>query len=602
MKLIYFSPMTKISAAIYSSSYNGPGQVAPTILYSDALSGPTTGGEGGNGCYLSIFGYGFGDVSALGTTTKLRIGGVEVNNYRFLGQSKVYGKLPIQHMIVQVGSLGGAANGTSLPIQLTTSGGVSNNDITFTPVNARIFFVSLSGNDGTAAAGNINLPYRYLQRPDPNRNTSGLYPVLRAGDHVVIRGGDWNDTGFETAWLRFRDPNQMGSAPGAGSQTGWIHFTAYPGPNISTNAYEDVHYTTPASSKGGFQGPGSSYYGTTGEYISFSNLRMDCVATAASDAAPFNLQYGGGRWRVVNNEAGPWPSTLAAPGNSKGGGVAGHGDAVFVYGNHIHDMACVGALENHGIYIDSGASNWDVGYNYIHDITGGNLIQLYDNVGLAGNNYVGFPSGWQGFTGMQVHHNWMENCGKYGLNIAESNLSGKFWNNIVIGATYAGCRFSVAYPQAAYDISIVCNTFYDNDRLSSGSGNGQILNSAGNTPIGGSIRIWNNIFMGGPNTVSGSVPFDNNGNSVSYYSLSENIYYRATSNWSSVTSVTDAKAKFTNPQFTDATGRDFTIGSSSSAKNASTLSLPFSIVDDFYGVSRPQGVAIDIGASERVGG
>ena len=62
-------------------------------------------------------------------------------------------------------------------------------------------------------------------------------------------------------------------------------------------------------------------------------------------------------------------------------GVSGHGDGTTVLGNHIHDIACLPPyLENHGIYADSGASNWRIGFNWIHDITGGNLIQFFERV------------------------------------------------------------------------------------------------------------------------------------------------------------------------------------------------------------------------------
>ena len=49
--------------------------------------------------------------SALGTGTKVFIGGVEVANYRYLGTAKVGAKLGLQQLTVQVGSLGNAALG-----------------------------------------------------------------------------------------------------------------------------------------------------------------------------------------------------------------------------------------------------------------------------------------------------------------------------------------------------------------------------------------------------------------------------------------------------------------------------------------------------------
>src|SRR5437667_260706 len=82
---------------------------APLVLYTDLISGPNSGGENNKGAYLSIFGKNFGS-SGLGTTVKVSIGGVEDDNYRYLGPSKV--RTDIQQTTVQVGALGNPPPGT----------------------------------------------------------------------------------------------------------------------------------------------------------------------------------------------------------------------------------------------------------------------------------------------------------------------------------------------------------------------------------------------------------------------------------------------------------------------------------------------------------
>ena len=77
----------------------------------------------------------------------------------------------------------------------------------------------------------------------------------------------------------------------------------------------------------------------SGEYVAISNLHLEASATTASDGAPINLQYSAGPWRIVNNDLGPWPSTLAAPNNAKAGGISGEGAGVVILGNDIHDIA-----------------------------------------------------------------------------------------------------------------------------------------------------------------------------------------------------------------------------------------------------------------------
>ncbi|KAG2383384.1 hypothetical protein C9374_004721 [Naegleria lovaniensis] len=174
---------------------------SPVILYTDALSGPTSGGENGLGCYLSIFGRNFGSPSGMGSVTKVLIGGYEVANYRYLGNSTVAAKLGIQQITVQVGSLGGKSNvNVSLPVVVSVNGVSSNNDHKFIPTNGRVLFVALNGSDSTAQYNNMNKPWRYLQNMAAY---SGVYFAMSKGDHVVIRAGTWTDcNGLNTNWIQ----------------------------------------------------------------------------------------------------------------------------------------------------------------------------------------------------------------------------------------------------------------------------------------------------------------------------------------------------------------------------------------------------------------
>ena len=89
------------------------------ILYTDITSGPNLGGENNNGAYLSIFGLNFGSDDALGTTTKVYIGGVEVAAYKYVGLAvaQPFGpNLPLQQISVQIGAIGNPEPGTALPV------------------------------------------------------------------------------------------------------------------------------------------------------------------------------------------------------------------------------------------------------------------------------------------------------------------------------------------------------------------------------------------------------------------------------------------------------------------------------------------------------
>ena len=573
-----------------------PTSTGPYVRYTDTLSAPTTGGENSAGGYLSIFGTNFGSASGLGTTTKVYIGGVEVANYRYLGLSKVGSQLGLQQITVQVGALGGLAVGTAAPVMVTVNGVPSNVDSTFTPTNGKIWFVSLTGNDSTAVAGDITHPSRYLQ------NTSaltGAYFKMGAGDEVVIRGGSWSDTnGVDTTWMRFG----AGTAARNGTAKAWIHITAYPGP-INGNAIEDVHYTTPSGASGGIAGAWQAIAGTTGEYVSVSNLRMDVAGGAARDAAPINFQYSAGHWRVVNNELGPWVAGNSAVLNAAG--ISGHGDTMAIYGNHIHDIAGLSDLQNHGIYADTTAQNWDVGFNWINNMTGGSAIQFNDNEGGAGSYALPHGGTWAGFTGIRIHHNWVQNAIKYGVNFndqgstQEGTYSAMIWDNVIIGTGLPPLRINSTQPTQALWFSY--NTVYDCMTTTSGTGNGIVRSEGFGTGSGIKNVFYDNIFVFGPHTVAGTQWFADVGGTAATttsYSFKNNLYFGGTQSPTVPLTYGDTAAVIGDPLFTSASTGVFATASTSPARKSARQALPsgFSVTDDFTGtVWRGTGIS-DVGA------
>lgn len=578
----------------FARKQDGGGSSKPVVSYIDTISAPTTGGENNAGGYLSIFGSNFGSQSGLGTTTKVFIGDVEVANYRYLGQSKVGGKLGLQQLTVQVGSLGGAAVGTALPISVVVNGVASNLDQTFTPTNGRVLFVSQTGNDTTAVPGDIGHPYRYLQN---NPQYKGAYFASRAGDQVVIRGGNWSDTnGVDSTWMKF----SMNAYARNGTPKAWIHITAYPGP-INGNAIEDVHYTTPSGASGGIQGPWSAIAGTTGEYIAVSNLRFDVSGGANRDAAPVNFQYSGGHWRVVNNEIGPWTAGNSSTLNAAG--VAGHGDTMLVLGNHIHDIQGTSELQNHGIYADTTAQNWEVAYNWIHDMTGGSLVQFNDNEGGAGSYQLPHGGVWQGFTGIQVHHNWLENSVKYGVNFSDQGstklgaYSGRIWDNVIIGTQMPPLRILSTQPKQS--LWFAFNTLYNCMTVNSGSGNGYVRSEGWSNMSGVTNVFYNNIFSYGPDTVGNTQWFADVGAKQAgdaNYDFERNLYYGGSQ---SPSSIGDGTGIVSDPMFVAPGQSNFQTQSGSPARKATTLELPngFTVSNDITRLKkRVPGTATDIGA------
>src|SRR4029079_5596185 len=204
-----------------------PPEGAPMVLYTDLISGPTTGGENNKGAYLSIFGKNFGG-TGLGTTVKVFIGTAEVDNYRSLGFSR--GRPDILQITVQVGALGGQAHGTKLPIKVEVGGAASNTDQTFMINPGQILFIdNVKGTCATAVIVAIAHPFRHVQTTNLEQAAWGQ---VKPGDIMVMRGSgtDWTDVGFEHYFMRYRD--KSGSAPTGASGTGAIVLMGYPNEEV----------------------------------------------------------------------------------------------------------------------------------------------------------------------------------------------------------------------------------------------------------------------------------------------------------------------------------------------------------------------------------
>ena len=530
----------------------------PLILYTDLLSGPTSGGENNNGTYLSIFGQNFG-ASGLGTTTKVYIGGVEVASYRFLGAS--LGRPDIQQITVQVGALSGLAQGTAYPISVQVNGvnSTSYTAQTFTPNPGRILFVSLGGNDATAAVNDINHPWGDIQASTwDSSHSSGAYGAWGAahpGDVIVFRGGTYtmqgfNDSGNKYFCKFFYGP--LGSAPTGIAGTGPIAITAYPNESVVIQPPQSTTY-------GVFDGVNSQYYvdgnnnPTMSQWITFSNLKV----VGGTEDGPINLNVMSNHWRVVNTDL----SNPASAANA--GGVSGDGNYIEVLGNNIHDIGGNSSLQDHGIYLDSGA-NYELAYNVIGNITGGNGIQTY-NSGDATPN----------IDNVNIHHNIIHGIAKHGINIADTTRNGvSVWSNVVYN-TAAGClRFNTTDIAGA---RIWNNTFYN---CNTNGNYAAIMNDWNITS--GAISFTNNIVW--PASASGQYLGGSVGFSPGEITGNKNQWYNGTDN-SDVSF--DAHALFTNPLFVSTSTPDFHLQSASPAMNSGDTSVSTLVTSNYDASPRP---------------
>ena len=566
----------------------------PIVLYTDTVSGPLDdGGQANGGAFLHVHGLNLGANTGAGTTTKVYIGGVEVGDYVHMDDDPFADPaLGIQRIAVRVGTLSGAAMGVPLHVKVVVSGQESNADCTFTPNPGRIFYVSKSGNDSTGVIGDPSHPFRLLQTPD---RLGGVYPLMRAGDQVIVRGdggAEWTDIGFSTAWMRFRDAAQQGSNPTGAPGTGWIWLMGYPG--------EVVQYRTTSGNKGGIQGPGQDITGTTGDYFGMSNIRIKVDGGATRDAGPLNMQYNAQNCRAVGCEFGPWVAGASPTLNCAG--VSGQGNFFLILGCHIHDIEGTSELQNHGIYPGTNSYGWTIRYCNIHDISGGSGISFNDSDGGTGTFETPFGP-WTGFTNIRIDHNRIVRVAKYAISFNDigadqGELDAQITNNLIAQSGLPPLHFGTTTSTS--DVTIAFNTFYDFNVQVNG-GNALIRNDGLQQSPGHKIRLYDNIFAFGPDTAHGTGWLNDTTGFSSGIEFKRNLYFVNGDTAAPLPSTVDSLAVVGDPKFVNAAAGDFNLQASSPAINAATQALPAGMLvgDDYTGQrSRQLGGGPEIGAME----
>jgi hypothetical protein len=530
---------------------------APVVLYTDLAAGPNSGGENDKGTYLSVFGKNFGG-GGPGTSTRVYIGGTEVDNYRYLGPSK--GRPDISQITVQIGRLGNPAPGVALPVKVMVNELSSNTDHTFTVNPGRILFVdNVRGNDASARVGDISRPFRHVQTP----SLSGAWGAVRAGDVIVMRGTGtaWTDAGFENYFMRFR--NKSGSAPTGRSGTGPITLMSYP--------TEDVFIRgTPAAagSMGCISAINGETYPGMGQWAVITGLRIDCEGYDG----PVNQEIRGNRWRVINNDLAASTAPTRGPHPPRMGGITGNGFGSVWLGNHIHDVQG-SPQECHGIYVD-GDGWYEIAYNFIEHIRSGNGFQTYTN-GTNGSSVI---------NNVHFHHNLIRDVSKHGLNLADGSRAGfEIYDNVVYDTAYAGIRFNSTTLSGA---QIYNNTFY-NTNTSKHPLYGVMTNDW-NLPQG-ALVVENNILWPSKDTAyfAGTVGFSPFPGIARY-----NLFFGGPGDTG------EENAVVGDPRFVDPAAHDFHLAPDSPAAGAGTPAVSSVVTTDYEMKPRMAG-SIDVGAFAR---
>lgn len=547
---------------------DGFDRLAPVVLYTDIVSGPTSGGENGKGCYLSVFGRNFGN-GVPGTDVRVFVGTGEVDNYRTFGSSR--GRPDIQQITVQLGALGGdAVAGAQLPVRVVVDGIPSNVDHAFTVNPGRMIFVdAVNGVDATAQVGNIAKPYRNVQTGADF--SGGAWGQVRAGDFLVLRGGIYTGVGFEDYFVRFMirasgvPDRSSGTPPTGAAGTGPITLMAYPGETAFIDADSTTH---PGGALSGLNGEN---YPLAGKWIAIAGLKVE----GGGYDGPISQQVHGDHWRIVNNELTAFTGVTGGASPSRMGGITGNGEGSVWLGNHIHDIQG-SENEAHGIYID-GDGSYDVGYNDIHDIHSGKGIQLFANGG----------NGSDSISHVRIHHNRIQRVTQFGINIADGTQDDiTVFDNLVTDAKVAGLRFNT---NTLHGCRVYNNTFYNNNTLDSEI-YGVLMNDWG-LP-GDALDVRNNIFWARTGTAyaGGSVGFD-----APIGVIRRNLWFGAgNTGFGFDTSPLNADPQLVAP------GTDFHIaGATSPAVDAGDATAASTVTDDFDADRpRPHGAGIDVGAYE----
>jgi hypothetical protein len=548
---------TKFATATVNVTASQAPSGAPLVAYTDILSGPNSGGEGGAGIYLSIFGKNFG-TDGLGTAVRVYIGGAEVGRYLSLGASR--GRPDIQQITVQVGALGNPRAGTALPIDVVVNGVDSNTDHTFTVNPGAILFVdNVRGNDSTAVPGDPSHPFRHVQT---SNLSAGAWGRAGPGDFIVLRGTGtpWTDVGFENYFMRYRD--KSGSAATGAAGTGPIAVMGYPGEDAF------IRGTLASGMTGGcISAINGQTYAGMGQWAVIANLRIDCEGYDG----PISQEIYGNHWRVVNNDLAA--STAPTSGSSvpRMAGITGNGQDSVWLGNHIHDVQGSSG-ECHGIYID-GDGSYEIAYNNIHDIRSGNGFQVYANGG----------NGSSSASNVSFHHNLVHDVVKHGINIADGSSNGfRIYDNVVYRTQYAGVRFNTTTLHGA---QIFGNTFYDIGY--SGNSSYGVLTNDWNLPSD-ALDIEDNIFWphAGIAYTAGSVGFSRVGVAT------HNLWYGGGN-----APTLDTEPVVGNPGFVNP-GTDFHLVAGGAAAGAGVWSATSRALlsTDYDLATRPTGSPLDVGA------
>ncbi|MFA5074105.1 MAG: choice-of-anchor Q domain-containing protein [Nitrospirota bacterium] len=558
---------------------------APPVLYfSDLTSGPKTGlGDGlGSGAIVTIWGANLG--SSQGGSQVL-VGGVPAAYvYEWANATQHAGhpadlythhKMQAISFSIPAGAPDGA---TSIKVRV---GGVDSNTLPFTVRAGSIYHVKTSGSD--SGNGSWSSPWRSIYHYTTDLAGVAAGSICYVHDGVAESGHQY---GLECSGLN-------------GTEANPYFIAAYPGARVTIQG------------KNGGQAIGPSYNNGNlylSKYWHFSKVKL----MAGSNAYSYLT---GGRLvgvEVTDDPNYPCISSMSGLLASSGSGSGLSGlDGNKLLGLYVHDYCKdrTGDKQQHTMYLSnrSGRSNqqaWEVGWNHLKNNWGNFGIHVYDE---------GACVNWQGT--VKIHDNVVVDQRGAAIDIGPGCGSGygpitttfNVYNNLIIrggrgpafpgkttslfGMAFGGSTSNGVASLQQYTINAYNNTLYASGENSRDISTGSPV-VKGNMQIGGAfgaVNLKNNIIYD-----SNNYPWVTSGGGTPT-SSSHNLWYSTTGGHAAPPSW-DVSPLTSNPLFTNAGNNDFSITTSSPAKDAGINSSP-AVSSDILGLAR-NGYACDIGAFE----
>lgn len=575
-----------IFISLFIFSVVGTVTAAPTLCFSDIVSGPKTGNSDGvgSGVIVTVWGSELGSSQG---TSKIYIGAVESDHVYYWknadgelpgGPADLYTNHKLQEICFSVPS--SAIDGLNT-INVAV-GGVESNSIPFTVRGGNIYFVSASGNDSTGD-GSYTSPW-------------ATYTGVMSGDGRLSAGDTIYSLGVDTtSGIRV---GGTGTVAGTGSSP--ISLIAYPNTSCEVTGL------------GGDSSVVSNWYPSVraNAYVNISKLSITAYGNddnypIAITAIPHN--------RIVGVEItgptvyGGYGGAITCSGSNSNPPNGGK-----YLGIYIHDYGYRSKIEgvnNYGYEYESDDSTWtSPPYDGVGDActncTSMDRFQHLYYLSIRKNNTIVEPYeiGWNNL----VNNPILEGIHVYDMAVTGSGFNAPLdiHNNVV--HNQGGAAFDVSLP---YDMQYAKINFYNNIIITDENipWAGEAIRAYGNADI----KIWNNTIYGyrldGMTTYGETVNFDFKNNifvDTLGYAFSSFTPDSANNNLFYSTEGTELPSWYSalngdinsNPLFTDAATHDFSLQSGSPAiSNGSALSIVEAVYkDDLFGLLRTD--PVDIGA------